>query len=148
MCGPLFDGGGIYTLGPQGTAASPSTVHGNYIHDQCNFYGCLYHDGGSGFFHSFDNVISKCEEKMWLLINGNSEPNDPTRSPPHFTYQGNIAVDTTYVGPPNVAGDAPRVNCPGAKSANCTATGTVFMPSSDVSTWPAAAQAIVANAGP
>lgn len=62
--------------------------------------------------------------------------------------QGNIAVDTTYVGPPNAKGDAPRVNCPGDKAANCTVSGTVFMPSSDVATWPPAAQAIVANAGP
>ena len=30
-------------LGPQGSAAQPSTVHDNYIHDQCNLYGCLYH---------------------------------------------------------------------------------------------------------
>ena len=100
MCGPLYDGGGVYALGPQGSAAHPSTVHGNYIHDQCNLFGCLYHDGGTGFFSSFDNVITRCEKKMWLLVNGNNAPNIPAE-PHHFTYQGNINVSHTFVGLPN-----------------------------------------------
>ena len=104
-------------------------------------------DGGSGFFHSFNNIISKCEQKMWLLINPNSEPNVPDE-PEHFTYQGNIVVEKTFVAPPNKAGDAPRVNCKGPAAVNCSVTGTVFMESSEVSSWPAAARAIVANAGP
>ena len=144
MCGPLFDGGSVYTLGPQGTAEQPSTVHGNYFHDQCNLYGCLYFDDGSGFFHAWDNVIDKCEQKIWLLINGNSYPNSP-QQPKHFTYQGSIRVSSTFVGPPNKEGDAPEVNY--CKS-NCTVTGTVFMESGDVASWPAAAKAVVANAGP
>ena len=110
--------------------------------------GCLYFDGGSGFFHAWDNVIDKCEEKMWLLINGNALPSDVSPDQPlHFTYQGNINVSSTYVGPPNKKGDAPRLNCKTAPG-NCTVTGTVFMESSEVRSWPAEAQAIVAKAGP
>ena len=149
-CGPLFDGGSVYTLGPQGSVEHPSTVHHNYFHDQCNLYGCLYHDGGTGFFHSYENVIDKCEKKMFILINGNTAQNKPGE-PTHFTFQGNIKVENTYVGPPNKEGDQPRVQCPAYNkqpNPNCTVTGTVFMASSEVSTWPAAAQAIVQAAGP
>lgn len=103
--------------------------------------------GGTGFFHSYNNVIDKCEKKMWLLINGNNAPNGQG-IPAHFTYQGSIVVENTYVGSPNQAGDAPRVQCRKSHNVNCTVTNTVFLGSSVVSTWPAAAQAIVANAGP
>ena len=52
-----------------------------------------------GFFHAWDNVIDKCEKKMWLLINGNNVgPNKPGK-PQHFAYQGNINVSSTFVGP-------------------------------------------------
>lgn len=27
-----------------------STVHDNYVHSQCEKYGVLYHDGGSGWW--------------------------------------------------------------------------------------------------
>jgi hypothetical protein len=80
---------------------------------------------------------------MWLLINGNAEPNKPG-TPLHFTYQGNINVEDTYVGPPNKIGDAPRMNC----KANCSVTNTTFMATRDVAEWPAAARSIVAKAGP
>ena len=130
----------------------PSTVHDNYFHDQCNLFGCLYHDGGTGFFHSYNNVIDKCEKKMFILINGNDGATQTgPEEPPHFTYQGTITVESTYVGPPNKEGDEPRVNCPKYKNQtnpNCTVSGTVFMASSELSSWPAAAQAIVKAAGP
>ena len=34
MCGPLFDGGSVYTLGPQGSVEHPSTVHDNCKYTQ------------------------------------------------------------------------------------------------------------------
>ena len=80
---------------------------------------------------------------MWLLINGNSVPNNrsnPYDGPSHFTFQGALAVDSTFVAPPY--DPAPTVNC----KANCSVTGTTFLPV-DQAQWPAAAQSIVAHAG-
>ena len=77
-------------------------------------------------------------------------PSGP-RQPPHFTYQGNIKVERTYVGPPNKVGDQPKVQCPkylNKTNPNCTVTDTVFLASSEPSSWPAAARAIVAAVGP
>lgn len=53
----------MYTLGPQPN----STVQGNYLHNQCHKYGVLYHDGGSGWWNTFDNVVAKSPDAVWLL---------------------------------------------------------------------------------
>ncbi len=58
----LVDGGSIYTLGPQ----PGSEVAYNYCFDQRNLYGTLYHDEGSAYFWTHDNVVQNVPE--WLHI--------------------------------------------------------------------------------
>ncbi len=52
----LGDGGGIYTLGNQGTAEEKTVWSGNYIHHSGHAQG-LYADEGSGFMEIKANVI-------------------------------------------------------------------------------------------
>lgn len=65
------DGGGIYTLGQ-----SPnSTVRNNYIYEQHEAYGGLYHDEGSSGYVTENNVVdnnTNFEEsgQTWLYLNG------------------------------------------------------------------------------
>lgn len=63
------------TLGPQ----SGSSIHHNYLLSQCNLYGVLYMDGGSGFIDAFRNVIAASPSAVWVLLNGeaNGEPFQP-----------------------------------------------------------------------
>jgi len=101
MCGGLFDGGGVYTLGPQGSYGVRSEVAYNYIHDQCDgMNGGLYHDSGSGFFNTHDNVLKNIGGNWWLVVNpndGKNDPLDPYTGPPHATYQFNIDVYDNYL---------------------------------------------------
>lgn len=52
----LNDGGGIYTLGNQGTAKERTVWSGNYIHHSGHAQG-LYADEGSGFMEIKNNVL-------------------------------------------------------------------------------------------
>eukprot|EP01050_Picozoa_sp_SAG11_P012614 SAG11_NODE_1413_length_4981_cov_2.208726_6_plen_223_part_00 len=72
MCGELVDGGSLYSLGPQ----PGSTWHDNYIHNQCEYSGLLYHDSGSSGSNDYRNVLAASRFRgtdtgWWLLINGN-----------------------------------------------------------------------------
>jgi len=53
----LLDGGPIYTLGGQDQRAE-STVVGNWVHDAPNNNNMLYHDEGSSYWDTHDNVVS------------------------------------------------------------------------------------------
>jgi len=53
----LLDGGPIYTLGGQDQRAE-STVVGNWVHDAPNNNSMLYHDEGSSYWDTHDNVVS------------------------------------------------------------------------------------------
>ncbi|MEV6607648.1 hypothetical protein [Kutzneria sp. NPDC051319] len=53
----LLDGGPIYTLGGQDPKA-PSTVVGNWVHDAPHNNNMLYHDEGSSYWDTHDNVVS------------------------------------------------------------------------------------------
>lgn len=52
----LHDGGGIYTLGNQGTAEEKTVWRGNYIHHGGHAQG-MYSDEGSGFMEITQNVV-------------------------------------------------------------------------------------------
>lgn len=58
----LEDGGSIYTLGPQPN----STLAYNYVYNQTQLFGSLYHDEGSAYWHTHHNVVNGGPE--WLHI--------------------------------------------------------------------------------
>ncbi|HIW73902.1 MAG TPA: right-handed parallel beta-helix repeat-containing protein [Firmicutes bacterium] len=64
------DGGGIYTLGQQ----PDSVVKGNYIFEQYGAFGGLYHDEGSAYFTTTDNVVDNINNEdpnvNWIHVNG------------------------------------------------------------------------------
>jgi hypothetical protein len=64
------DGGGIYTLGQQ----PDSIVKGNYIFEQYGAFGGLYHDEGSAWFTTTDNVVDNINNDdpnvNWIHVNG------------------------------------------------------------------------------
>jgi len=65
------DGGGIYTLGQQ----PDSSVEYNYVYDQAQAFGGLYHDEGSAYFTTRYNVVDNAhadEKIFWIHVNGNS----------------------------------------------------------------------------
>lgn len=86
----LFDGGGIYTLGP-----SPfSRVTRNYVHHQQNLFGALYHDNGSGDFYTAENVVAQSPKARWLLMN----PPDTSRSSEGgMSFQPALMLGTNYI---------------------------------------------------
>jgi hypothetical protein len=154
MCGELLDGGAIYTLGPQ----PGSTCHGNYLHNQCEKYGVLYHDGGSGWWNTFDNVVAESPNAVWLLINAYTptQPFDPGPGPyfnvpfqpPNHVHD--IFVDNTTFFDPKTGRNTTMLHCNSATDphgdVNCTATYITVV--ADGEAWPAKAQAIIDNAGP
>jgi hypothetical protein len=63
----LSDGGGIYTLSPQGNANKDwSSVHHNYVHDQRNDFGALYFDEGSAYMDAHHNALAAVP--FWLMV--------------------------------------------------------------------------------
>lgn len=64
------DGGGIYTLGQQ----SQSVCRYNYIYDQNEAYGGIYHDEGTAGYTTTNNVIENYNadrpNQVWLCLNG------------------------------------------------------------------------------
>jgi hypothetical protein len=63
----LSDGGGIYTLSPQGSAdRNWSSVHRNSIHNQRHNYGGLYFDEGSAYLEAHGNALASTP--FWLFI--------------------------------------------------------------------------------
>ena len=67
----VHDCGGIYTLGQ----APGSICRENYIYEQMNAFGALYHDEGSAGYDTYHNVINSNRnlwdpEMTWLWMNG------------------------------------------------------------------------------
>jgi hypothetical protein len=130
MCGELVDGGGIYTLGPQPN----SRVFRNYLHHQCGMYGALYHDGNSGFFNTYENVIAVSPKALWLSIN-------TCKPPPISVYDCYVDVASFH--------NETMMNCacgPVPNMSRCMATNITVVP--DSGGWPAAAKDIMEAAGP
>lgn len=96
----MDDGGGIYTSGPQ-----PGTiVHNNYVSRMVSHTGgCLYHDDGSAYITSVDNV---CDTPLadGYFVTGGSPPGHPTTH--------DINVTRTYTNNPIAQGsNATCHNC-------------------------------------
>ncbi len=97
------DGGGIYTLGQQ----PDSTVRYNYIFDQYNAYGGLYHDEGSAYFTTVYNVIDNIYDYdpnvNWIHVNGGiGGPNGGKTTYEleiHYNYHSN--ENTSFWGEPS-----------------------------------------------
>ena len=160
-CGELLDGGCVYTLGPQPN----STVSRNYLHSQCEKYGVLYHDGGSGWWQTYENVVAASPNAVWLLINSYGIPTNPNNGsfephehgnpwptsdfqPPNRVYD--IFVDNATFFNRATGGNTTMLDCasPHDRGAdvNCTATNITVV--ADGAPWPPAARAIMDAAGP
>jgi hypothetical protein len=115
----LHDGGPIYTLGGQDQRAE-STVVGNWLHDAPNNNNMLYHDEGSSWWDTHDNVVSN-QTGRWV---GMWTPtiHDITI---HDNYTDNTVVKNL--------------------GTNVTITNTTVVTGGN---WPAGAQAIMAASGP
>lgn len=113
----LVDGGGVYTLSPQGGAAGNwSSVHDNHIHSQRNNWGALYFDEGSAYIDAYRNAIE--EVPVWLFI--------WTSSIHDITVHDNFSQTSAF------RNDGTRIT---------------LSNNSIVSSWPAQAQAIADGAG-
>jgi hypothetical protein len=123
----LYDGGGIYVLGYQGAYGGTETrVHDNYVYDMGTglpWQAALYADQGCEAVLFNGNVCAAPDMSYWLGVN-----NDPDLD--WIGGSGNYATAGKYIsrGLSGVA-DATAI------------TGT------DPAAWPAAAQAVVAEAG-
>ena len=67
----VHDCGGIYTLGQ----APHSVCRENYLYEQKNAFGALYHDEGSAGYETYRNVVNadgkpEDPELTWLWMNG------------------------------------------------------------------------------
>ncbi len=64
----LHDGGAIYTLGGQGEAGARvySLLTGNYVSTGNHDNNMLYHDEGSSFWHTWNNVVSSTGRGVWI----------------------------------------------------------------------------------
>lgn len=65
----LNDGGCIYVLGPQNSAATVSTIRENYV-SRCSNQG-IYLDDGASFYHVADNVASAIGDKCVKMVGTN-----------------------------------------------------------------------------
>jgi NPCBM-associated, NEW3 domain of alpha-galactosidase/Carbohydrate esterase 2 N-terminal len=118
----LYDGGPIYTNGGQGSGGVDSVLAGNYVSIGNHDDNMLYQDEGSSYWHTYDNVVNFAAGGNWI---GMWTPtiNNITVGPDNYsstTATNNNGTDISYTAPTVVSGGA----------------------------WPAAAQAIMAAAGP
>lgn len=120
----LYDGGPIYTLGEQAVINSVTpTVSGNVISTAINCFHMIYHDEGSSYWQTFNNVIydTACQ---WL---GVWEP---------------TAHDiVTGVGGPNYT-DNPQADSD--DGTNDTIMSPALLP---FGVWPAAVQTLASGSG-
>ena len=125
LCGELYDGGSIYTLGNQ----PDSSLQYNYLHDQCQPYGMLYHDSGSEGFNDHHNVCADSPEAWWLLINGDGAKCD---------------IHDNWIDSSSATG---RAACNATSPPTCaiSATSNIFVANN---LFPAEAHAVMAAAGP
>jgi hypothetical protein len=115
----LGDGGGIYTLGNQGTAEEKTVWDGNYIHHSGHAQG-MYADEGSGFMEIKNNVLHNIGVN-WM----------------------NMWVHTIHdIDVHNNFADKTNVN---NKGTNCTVTDNVMDAKPD--NLPEAAKTIIQSAG-
>ncbi len=126
----IYDGGAIYTLGGTGgTVENKNEITENYLRNQMNRYGVIYHDEGSTFWKTKNNVIDTTETPVWDeifpatwgFINGTLTSHD-------------ILLDTNYT----------------TTSLVKTVGESVYEVNTQVypdAMWPAAALTIIANAG-
>jgi pectate lyase len=124
----LADGGGVYT----NTPCPDCHVSGNYFSNDAIKYGCLYHDGGSSLWHDYNNVFDNVQTAI-IFTHGSSQ---------------NTTVDYVWYngsGHPNLQGDTNHhIRDKNGKCRNATLT-KLDLKTGDP--WPAAAQAIISNAG-
>jgi hypothetical protein len=118
----LYDGGPIYTNGGQGSGGDYSILAGNYVSIGNHDDNMLYQDEGSSYWHTYDNVVNFAAGGSWI---GMWTPtiNNIVIGPGNYsstTSVNNNGTDIAYTAPTVVSGGA----------------------------WPAAAQAIMAAAGP
>jgi hypothetical protein len=158
MCGELLDGGCVYSLGPQPN----STVQGNYLHSQCEKYGVLYHDGGSGWWNTFDNVVADSPNAVWLLINSygiktylNNGSFDPGTGkyhnvdfqPPNCVHDIFVDQETFYTNH-KTGPNTTMLHCDSTLdkrgNVNCTVSNITVVVDGQ---WPPKAQAIIDAAG-
>ena len=121
----LSDGGAIYTNGILGTSWSDATrVTGNYVHDQVNDYGLLYHDDGSTWIETSSNVIG-AGRQYWIVLKN-----------AHLSIHDNYTSLTAML---NMTG-------PNSNGTN-TVDVTLSNNQTGLSTWPSAATAVIGAAG-
>ncbi len=120
----LFDGGAIYVLGAQG--ASPgSTISGNFVSGDAQPYGALYLDAGASNWTVRDNVIEKAPYGWLYLQNMDNATSSSNNVVSNYS-------DT------DIQQQAPK---------GASATNTVSDNQLKLTSWPAAAQAVIAAAG-
>lgn len=118
VMGVLFDGGPIYTLGGQ---ASPSEFVGNVLGECINGCNMIYHDEGSSLWNTHDNVVEFGNGSSWLHLWTPTIHDD-------FIH-GNYTDTAQYEN----------------NGTDVTVEQSTVVPDGR---WPAAAQAIIAAAGP
>jgi hypothetical protein len=118
VMGVLNDGGPIYTLGGQST---PSEFSGNVLSECVNGCNMIYHDEGSSLWNTYDNVLRFSNGSLWVNF---------------WT--------------PTIHDDSIHDNYSDTASYNNNGTNITFQQATVVTdgNWPAAAQAIIAAAGP
>ncbi len=124
MSSSLNDGGGIYVLGREG-ASVPSTISGNYVSGVPQPYGAIYLDSGASNFRVTGNVVEKAPNG-WLFLQN---------------LDGGLAYSNVISG--NYA-DTDEVSSAvkGPHPSNSVVDNWLAL-----SSWPAAAQAIIDSAG-
>ncbi|MBM9503309.1 right-handed parallel beta-helix repeat-containing protein [Actinacidiphila acididurans] len=118
VMGALYDGGPVYTLGGE---ALPSEFTGNVLSECIDGCNMIYHDEGSSLWNTHDNVVRFANGSLWLNL---------------WT--------------PSIHDDSIHDNWSDTPSYNNNGTNISLQPATVVTdgNWPAAAQAIVATAGP
>jgi Right handed beta helix region/F5/8 type C domain len=120
MTTALADGGAIYVNGEQDAGG---TIDNNYVYNVSRDYAALYLDNGSSNWQVENNVIGGYAP-YWLLVQSGS---------PQANYN---TVESNYTAT-NVGGIVSSGN----------STNTVTDNSTGLTSWPAAAQSVIANAG-
>lgn len=126
----IFDGGAIYAFGVTGgTTADPNLISGNYIKNQMNRYATIYMDQSSDFWKIENNVVDLRDQPIWDDI--------------YDTYWAFANINTHDI---RLDGNYSTTSAFWNKSSSdsITKTNDHIYPEGN---WPAAAQAIIANAG-
>ena len=129
----LFDGGDIYTLGSQpGSHVVGNSIHG---HGGCEKTNGIYHDDGSAHWTDNGNVVQFQVAPTPCSGSG--------RDAPAWASMWSSTIHDVHLD-----GNFADLNHSVNGGTNCSITGTTIFNSSDASSMPAAARAIIAAAGP